>query len=287
MISRRKFITAGMLTAAGIAYLTQETHAACTTKKKKIGLQLYSVRDALKNDLEGTLTTLASIGYTWLELADYKDRKFYGKTPKEFKKLIKGLGMELLASHTGVTAETIDNTIEDHKAAGIKYIIQPWLAEDRRTSAEHYKKVCGELNQYGEKCKKEGLKFGYHNHAFEFDTVDGRIGYDLMLKETDPALVLFEMDVYWVRKGGADPLNYFEKFPGRFELLHFKDMDNTPEEGNTVIGKGVIDFGAICKAAPQSGMKYFFVELEKTKDITSVEGVKQSFEYLNGAAFIH
>jgi sugar phosphate isomerase/epimerase len=150
--------------------------------------------------------------------------------------------------------------VEDAKAVGQEYIVIPWLEEQYRKSADNFKKIATSLNKAGEICKKMGMKLAYHNHDFEFAPVEGQTGFDIYLKETDPKLVSFELDIYWATKAGKDPISLFQKYPGRFAMWHVKDMDNTPKKFFTEVGNGIIDYKKIFNYAKQSGMKYFFVE---------------------------
>ena len=210
--------------------------------KKDIFLQLYSVRDDIKSDFNSTLTKVAAMGYTGIEAANYDNGKFYGLTPAAFKNEIEKRGMKVLSSHTGKAlndniSETNwtetwawwDTAIAAHKAAGMKYIVTPWMPTVK-TLAD-LKAYCDYYNNIGEKCNAAGLRFGYHNHNFEFSKIEGETMYDFMLKNTDPAKVFFQMDVYWVVRGGQSPVDYFNKYPGRFELLHIKDNKELGQSG--------------------------------------------------------
>lgn len=290
MQTRRMFIknSGGILLST---LLSSSLMAFISTQKKNIGLQIYTVRNELKNDLYGTLKILSDIGYTWLELAGYNDGLFYDKTPSELKKMIADLGMQIISSHANVEVKGVDmgnveKIADAHAELGVKYVIQPWLTEERRVSADSYKTFAWELNRIGEIMKKNGLQFGYHNHAFEFLNVNEQIAYDLLLSNTERENVIFEMDLYWVIKGGADPVDYFNKYPGRFELFHVKDMEADEDNYFIEVGKGTIDFARIFANAEQAGMKYFFVEQDKCKNHKPLESIKISFEYLNKANFI-
>ncbi len=290
MENRRTFIKKSGTFAAGSLLIPSVI--SCTKKKsKEIGLQIYSVRNELKEDLKGTLKQIAEIGYKWIELADYNEGKFYGKSPSDFKKLIEELGMEIISSHTGVEVKGVDMSnaeklADAHAELGLKYVVKPWLVEERRVSADSYKKVAEELNKIGEVMKSRGLKFGYHNHDFEFETVDGQIPFDILLSETDSELVIFEIDLYWVKKGGKNAIEYFNNYPGRFELFHIKDMDNTEESYFTEIGTGIINFKELFASKELAGMKYFFVEQDNYRNYSPLESVKISFDYLNSCDFI-
>ncbi|MFA7491938.1 MAG: sugar phosphate isomerase/epimerase [Proteiniphilum sp.] len=261
---------------------------ACT-QKKEIYIQLYSVRDDIKADYEGTIAKVAEMGYTGVEAAGYGDGKFYGLSPEDFKKSIENVGMEVLSSHTTrPLADSIpatnwdevwawwDTAIKAHKEAGMKYIVTPWM-KTPATLAD-LQAYCDYYNQIGEKCNAAGLRFGYHNHNFEFKEIEGELMYDYMLKNTDPSKVFFQMDVYWVGEGGKNPVDYFNNYPGRFELLHIKD--------ELELGKsGKVDFEAIYDNAGTAGAKYMIVEVERYTG-TPFEGVKESYDFLNDAPFV-
>lgn len=261
---------------------------ACT-QKKEIYIQLYSVRDDIKADYEGTIAKVAEMGYTGVEAAGYGDGKFYGLSPEDFKKSIENVGMEVLSSHTArPLADSIpatnwdevwawwDTAIKAHKEAGMKYIVTPWM-KTPATLAD-LQAYCDYYNQIGEKCNAAGLRFGYHNHNFEFKEIEGELMYDYMLKNTDPSKVFFQMDVYWVGEGGKNPVDYFNNYPGRFELLHIKD--------ELELGKsGKVDFEAIYNNAGTAGAKYMIVEVERYTG-TPFEGVKESYDFLNDAPFV-
>jgi len=251
--------------------------------KKNIYIQLYSVRDDIRTDYKNTLTKTAEAGYKGVEAANYNDGKFYDLTPEDFKKSIESVGMEVLSSHTGKTLNEViattnwdeiwkwwDTAIKAHKAAGMKYIVLPYMSAPK-TLAD-LKAYCDYFNQIGEKCNAAGLRFGYHNHSQEFNKIEGETMYDFMLKNTDPTKVFFEMDVYWAVRGGQSPVDYFNKYPGRFELLHIKD--------NKELGQsGMVGFDAIFKNADVSGVKYLVVEVEQY-NFTPLESIKKSFDYL-------
>jgi sugar phosphate isomerase/epimerase len=283
--TRREFIKKSS-TFAAYTIMIPSLMSSKGEKTKDIGLQIYSVRDQIKKDLVGTLKQVSKIGYKWIELADYKDGKFYGMSPSEFKKITDDLGMVTISSHTDVEVKGVDMSnaekiADTHAELELEYVIKSWLVEEHRVSAESYKQVADELNKIGEIMKKRGLQFGYHNHDFEFDTVDGQIPFDILLANTDKDLVTFEIDLYWIKKGGKNALDYFNKYPGRFELFHVKDMDNTEEAYYTEVGSGIIDFREIFAHMDLAQMKYFFVEIDDCKEISSLESVKISFDYLN------
>jgi sugar phosphate isomerase/epimerase len=169
--------------------------------------------------------------------------------------------------------------VEDSKAIGQEFITIPWLEETYRNSADNYKKIAEGLNKAGEIAKKAGSKVAYHNHDFEFATVEGQRGIDILTKNTDTHLVHFELDIYWAVKSGNDPVQLFKDHPGRFSMWHIKDMDNTPKKFFTEVGNGVIDFATIFKSAKVSGMKYFFVEQDVCPG-SPFDSIEKSITYL-------
>lgn len=302
--SRREFIRTSAFSAAGVLAASQFGLISCKGGAQKeaatsaaaegaksaetmpVGIQLYTVRDGMQANVEESLKKVADIGYKHLELAGYDNGKFYGYEPPVFKEMVEDLGMTVIASHTGVEIKGVDlvnaeAVARDHAQLGVKYCVKPWLIEERRISIDSYKQVAEELNTIGEVMKKYDIQFGYHNHDFEFDTVEGKIPYyDILVPETDPELVVMELDVYWATKAGQDPVEIFNRFPGRFGLLHVKDMDDTEEQYFAPVGTGVIDFERIFAAKEKAGMKYFFVEQDQTKIYTPFEAIEISYDNL-------
>ncbi len=270
-------------------FLFTITVMAKSPTKKELYLQLYSVRDDIKLDFSKTLNEVARIGFKGVEAASYNDGKFYGMSPKEYKHEIESRGMLPLSSHVGkALAEDIsktnwdeiwnwwDTAIAAHKTAGIKYIVMPWMPSPKTLS--DLQVYCDYFNKIGEKCNAVGLRFGYHNHDFEFAKIEGKTMYDYMLKNTDPAKVFFEMDVYWVVRGAKSPVDYFNAYPGRFVILHIKD--------NKELGQsGMVGFDAIFANTATAGVKYIVVEVENYnyKPLISVE---KSFQYLMNNKFV-
>ncbi len=280
-MKRRDFLktSSAFVAASLLPYKSTEAIA-----KKSIGLQLYTVRKEISSDLIGTLKKVADIGYTSIELAGYRNGRFYGKTPKEFKNIANDLGLQILSSHNGIKPGQIEKIVEDNANLGVEFTVLPYLGNTQRKTLDDYKRLTDSFNKYGEVCKKAGIRFAYHNHDFEFDKMDDNIPYDVLLEGTDPNLVKFEMDLYWIKKAGYEPLDYFNKFHGRFAMWHVKDLD--PDTGKYIeVGSGNIDFKEIFNNSSMSGMQYFFVELDNS-ELPALESIKISFDYLSESDFV-
>lgn len=260
-MDRRKFIKTTSAFAVG-SFIIANPLISCISKQNYIGLQLYTIRDEVSKNLNSTLERVAKIGYNSIEAAGYSNRQFYGLQPAEFQKLVNSFGMELHSTHSNISPDIADIVIEDTVEAGIPYLVMPWLAPDQRKSLDSYKKLADDFNVIGEKCKNAGITFAYHNHDFEFNEIENQIPYDLLIDRTEQELVKMQLDLYWIVKAGFDPIDYFEKYKGRFELWHIKDMDDTKAAANIEVGRGIIDFETLLKYKEQAGMKYFFIELD-------------------------
>jgi sugar phosphate isomerase/epimerase len=259
---------------------------AYNNAKKPIGLQLYSVRKDMAEDPQKTLRLVSAIGYKNLETANYAEGKIYGMEPKAFKNFIEDLGMKLRSAHLGgpqynpeKKQEALDwwkKAVDDHKLMGARYIIKPSMPIPKTLS--ELDQWCEYYNAIGDVARKSGLMFGFHNHAREFEKIEGEIMMDYMIANTDPKLVCYELDVYWSQKGGFNATDYLKKFPGRFPLLHIKDE----EEIGAI---GTMDFKLIFEAAYAQGMKDYFVEVERY-NFEPIESVKKSFDYLASAGYV-
>ncbi|PSL03458.1 sugar phosphate isomerase/epimerase family protein [Cecembia rubra] len=286
MNNRRDFLKISSALALGTLLKPQSLWAE-KMAKKPIGIQLYSLREAMRDDPQNTLRYVSSIGYKNLETASYSEGKVYGMDPVFFRKYIENLGMKLKSAHVGgprtydpaKKGEALDwwkKAVEDHKTMGAKYLIKPSMPipttlKELDTWIDYY-------NSIGEIAKKSGMLFGFHNHAREFEAIEGKIMMDYMIENTDPKLVCFELDVYWSQKGGQDPVAYLERYGGRFPVLHIKDEEE-------IGASGTMDFEAIFKAAYKQGMKDYYVEVERY-NFEPIESVKRSFDFLNSAAYV-
>ena len=250
-------------------------------KIKRIGIQLYSVRNEMLADAVGTLRQLAKIGYKELESARSEKGNYYGLQPKEIKKIVSDLGMTLRSGHVHVDKDW-QRSIDSAAEAGQDYLVCSSLPSKGQT-VDNYKSVAETFSKAGEDCKKSNIIFGYHNHEYEFEKENGQVLYDVLLNNTDPNLVTWELDLGWVVASGNDPLAYFNKYPGRFPLWHLKDMD-VAKQRSTEFGKGQIKVLEILKNAKLSGVKHIFVEQEEYAS-TALESMKYDFDYLQKLDF--
>ncbi len=301
--SRRKFIKTSAVAAVSAAVLPKMLLAK-PRKIERLGVQLYSVRDAMMKDPAGSLKKLADMGYVHVEHANYINRKFYGYSVKDFKKLLADTGLQMPSGHTVMQASDWDDskndftdkwkyTIEDAAEVGQRYVISPWLDESLRTDMVKLKKFMDQFNKCGELCKSHGMSFGYHNHNFEFKTKigDGDL-YDYILANTDPTLVLQQMDIGNMLGAGGVALDLIKKYPGRFELMHVKDeIKSTSGEGmdgyeSTILGQGVMPVHEIVKEArKRGGTSQFTIEQESYQGKDPFDCVKIDLQMMKKWAF--
>lgn len=286
-----KKMTFKILFVAGIVAFAAQTFMGCSPapREKFLGLQLYSVRDDMKKDVSGTVAKVGEMGYRFVEAAGYSDGKFYGMSPIEFKELCETNGLQFLGSHTGrhlpdsanwdETMAWWDECIDAHAAAGVVWIVKPSMGKTGYSSLEGLKRTCEYFNLIGEKCNAKGIRFGYHNHANEFTTLhEGKPVYDWMLELTDPQKVMFQLDLYWIVEGGKDPLDYFDRYPGRFEVWHIKDKE---ELG----ASGMMDFESMFAARQKSGAQYGVVEVERY-NFEPLVSCEKSLQFLLDADYV-
>jgi sugar phosphate isomerase/epimerase len=279
-MDRRRFIQSSTLATAGLLTLPS-FFVEAKEKGKPVGLQLYSLRDVIGNDPKGVLKSVASWGYTEVETYGYNNGKLFGMPVAEFKSYLDSLGVKVVSGHYGINlAESgWEQVCADAKAMGQKFVVVPWMDKKYYATLDDLKRTCEVLNKAGEVAKKYKLKMGYHNHAFEFEQVEGKVIFDEMLTLLDPKLVSIEMDIYWVVRAGKDPVAYFEKHPGRFPLWHVKDMDKTNQDRNADVGTGSIDFTKLFAQAKKAGLKNYFIEQE-TYPVNSMQSVENSIKYI-------
>ena len=302
--SRRDFLRVSATGALGALIVLPELVNSTTKpvesatmadpKSFGIGLQLYTIRDAMAKDVQGSLKKVSDIGYKYIELAGYADGKFYGHEPGELRKMVNDLGMEILSSHSqveaqGVTLENAKKMADDHAKLGVKYCLQPWVVEEARKTVSSFQKMVADWNKVGRIMKDAGIQFGYHNHNFEFATVEGKIPYfDIFMKELDKNLVTMELDLFWTTKAGQDPVEIIKKYPGRFQLFHMKDMYTKEAPYFTTVGvkdfapvgAGIIDFKRILATKKIAGMKYMIVEQDLSRGGDMFDDIKTSITNL-------
>lgn len=251
-----------------------------TDRLDRIGLQLYTLRSEMAESVERTLRDVARIGYREVEFAGY-----FGRPPRAIKQLLDRNGLKSPAAHTDLATmrTTWYRTLNAASEMGQKWLVVPWLGEADRNSIDALKRSAETMNRAAEDAKTFRIRVAYHNHDFEFTEVEGRRPFDVLLEETDPRLVDFEMDLYWITKAGGDPFAYFAKWPGRFPLVHVKDAGPAPEYPMRDVGKGTIDFAKLFAARDQAGMKHFFVEHDNPAD--PMASVRTSYRYLDALRF--
>ena len=294
-VNRRKFIKSSAVALAGTLLLPDDIFANKKKMNTITGLQLYSVRADMQKAPMDTLKQLAAMGYRYVEHANYVNRKFYGYSPTEFKKILNDLNLKMPSGHTVLSGKEWDDskkdfsdkwkqTIEDAATVGQKYVISPWMDESLRQDYDGLLRFLDVFNKSGELCKQSGLKFGYHNHDFEFKySLNGQKVYDIILEKTDPALVLQQIDIGNMYGAGGRALDILKKHPGRFESMHVKDeiVSKTGGEMNdnyesTVLGKGVLPVKEIVDLfRKKGGTTEFIIEQESYQDLTPLESAKQ------------
>jgi len=286
--NRRKFLkTTGGLTGglmltslSGISLL--ET---CSSGKKAVdfGIQLYTLRDDLPKDPKSIFKKIADFGYKQIESYEGAKGMFWGMTHTDFKKYMDDLGMKIVASHCN-TSQDFEKKAAEAAAIGMKYLIYPW--EGTTKTLDDYRKMADDFNRDGEICRKNGIHFAFHNHDYSFKKLEGHFAQNILMDNTDPSLVDFEMDIYWVVTAGEDPEAWMKKYKNRFTLCHVKDRSKTPVENNSInsvnLGTGSINWPQVLKTAKANGMKYYIVEQEAYAGTTPIKAVEANADYMKG-----
>nr|WP_287936676.1 TIM barrel protein [Algoriphagus sp.] len=292
---RRKFIQISAMLGVGTAFLPlqfcaapkKEESTAETPKSKldKFGIQLYSVKEDMALDPVATMRALAGYGYKQFEGFDGGKGILWGMTPPEFKSLMNEIGVEMVASHCNVF-ENLETQAQQAAEVGIKYLICPWIGPQK--SLEDYRKMGTQFNQIGEKLKAFGIRFAYHNHDYTFVELEGQLPQDLLMNETDPTLVDFELDIYWSHVANVNTGEYLAKYPGRFRLCHVKDAEagtGDPHQRGVLLGQGEIPYASLIKQSKDLGMEYFIVEQERFPTGTPLEAAEANARYLASLEF--
>jgi sugar phosphate isomerase/epimerase len=281
-MNRRTFI--GSVTAAAV--MSRVGWAASEHRIEKIGLELYTVRDALAKDFEGTLAQVAKIGYKEVEFAGYFSHvPDFSPSPQRAREILNGDGLAAPAAHVPYSALAPENwsrVIEASKALGHDYIVNPSIDREVLKQPDGWKRAAETFNRAGEESQKAGIQFAYHNHVEEFKPLpDGMLPYDVLLSESDPKLVKMEIDLGWMHEAKVDPLKYFAQYPGRFPLVHVKDFDKN--DMMTEVGSGVIDWKSIFAKSELAGIKHYFVEHDNP--MLPFVSVEKSYQYLKQLTF--
>ena len=282
MQTRRNFLATLGVAALGIASRdAAATEILASSKKiKRVGVQLYSVRDMMKADLPGTLAQVAGIGYKEVEFAGY-----FGRTPAQIRELLKRNKLSSPSSH--LPFESLQSgwqkQLDDAKTAGHEWVTIAWIPEEKRQTLDDWKSHAALFNRAGEQAKAAGLRFAYHNHDFEIRPVGGTRPLDLLLSSTDPKLVDFELDLYWVVFGGGSPLDFFNRYPKRFKMVHVKDSAGPPDNKMVDVGQGKIDFRQIFAQSEKAGIEHYFVEHDQPAD--PIATITNSYNYLHNLTY--
>ena len=292
-MNRRKFV--GTTAAATAALLGPRLGWAADSRRiEKVGVQLYTVRDLMKQDFEGTIAKVAEIGYREVEFAGYFDRK-----PQQVRAVLERNHLQSPSTHVDYPSLGANwpKVVEASATIGHQYIVCPWIDDEVRKQPGGWQRAAEVFNKAGEVSKKSGIQFAYHNHHFEFVKVDGKFAYDLLLEQTDVNLVKMEMDLCWMTVAGQDPLKYFARYPGRFPMVHVKDVKSVPapeKDGTppafervfpvmTEVGSGVIDWKKIFADSSEAGIQHYFVEHDYPKD--ALASITESYKYLEALRF--
>ncbi|MEO7923801.1 MAG: sugar phosphate isomerase/epimerase [Chitinophagaceae bacterium] len=277
--TRKEFLQLSGSTVGAMALSPLFTDLEHTKRLKNFGIQLYTIRDVFEKDPKGALKQVAAMGYKQVEGYERAGGIFWGMKNTEFKKYIDELGMSFLSSHCDAEKDFEEKAAEAAEI-GMKYLIHAWEGPDK--NIDDYKKLAAAFNRYGEICRKNGIKFAFHNHFFSFETREGQVPQTVLLENTDPTLVDFELDMYWVVTAGQDPETWLKKYPKRFRLCHIKDRvkGSTKREDTCDLGTGSIDYPSILKTARKNGMEYFIAEQEHYPNSTPMKSTEADAEYM-------
>lgn len=244
---------------------------------KDVGIQLWTLKELIKEHLPETLEKLAAIGYRSIEPYGF-DGNFYGIPAKEFRELCSGFGLGVHSTHTAVTQQNAIFYAEKAAEAGLEYLVLPSMMGRPEATPDDFRRTAEEMNRIGKICNEYGIRFAYHNHDFEFRILDSQLPYDILLNETDPELVYFQPDIYWFHKAGHHPVQYFQNHPGRFPVWHLKDLGT--DRQSCIIGNGIIDFKNLMTHAAKAGLHRIFVEQEHFSEGTPLYCTEQSLRYI-------
>jgi sugar phosphate isomerase/epimerase len=285
MTNRRTFLRSGSLLALSLPFIKNDLLAAPARKKlPALGIQLYMVKEDMAKDPAGTLAAIGKMGYTQIESFGGDKGIFWGISNKEFSHMARANGLTMVSSHYAGNAEGFEKTAAAATEIGMKYLIYPWKGPQKTIDA--FKRIADEFNGYGAICKKNGLRFAYHPHDYPYKPVDGQLPIDVLLANTDPSLVDFQMDFYYTVTEGQDPEAYIKKYKPRFRLCHMRDVlkerlsKGSDEESACDLGKGIINYPHLLSVALDNGMEYFFVEQSRFFHETPLQSAQYNANYL-------
>jgi sugar phosphate isomerase/epimerase len=283
MQTRRNFLATLGAASLGIACSSTGAASEILTPRRKlerVGLQLYSVRDLMKADLPGTIAKVAAIGYKEVEFAGY-----FGRTPAQIREIVRQNGLTSPSTHLSFDSLTSgwQKQLDDAKAAGHEWVTIAYIAEEKRKTLDDWKRIADLFNRSAAQAKSADLRFAYHNHDFEIRPIDGTRPLDLLLTSTDANLVDFEMDLYWVVFGGGSPIDFFNRYPKRFKLVHVKDSAGPPDNKMVDVGQGKINFPQIFAQSEKAGIQHYFVEHDQPAD--PIATITNSYNYLHNLSF--
>ncbi|MFI5207470.1 MAG: sugar phosphate isomerase/epimerase family protein [Gemmatimonadales bacterium] len=273
MTTRRDFLGAVGAATLGSHRLFSRL-APRASRLGSLGVQLYTVRGLMESDFEGTLRQVARIGYREVEFAGY-----FNHAPRDIRAMLDRFHLVSPGTHVPIEAldSGFDRMLDDAHMLGQEYVVVAWTPVERRRTLDDWRRIAELYNRAGEQAHAAGLQFAYHNHSYEFVALEGRLPYDVLLEATDPRLVRCEMDLYWITAGGQDPLAYFARYPGRFPLVHVKDM--AADKRMVDVGAGVIDWRAIFARREQAGIRHYLVEHDEPAD--PIASIRASYAYLS------
>ncbi len=280
MTTRRDFLLSSAAFAASSALPSVLRVAPRATRIARPGMQLYTLNAEMRRDPAATIAQVAAIGYKEVEFAYY-----FGNTPERLRELIDANNLVAPSAHCALDDLEQRFSVSEHagKVLGHDTLVVPYLDRTKFTTLADWKAMAARFNALGKRTRDAGMRFAYHNHDFEFTPIAGTRPYDVLLGETDPALVDFELDLYWITKGGGDPVAYFTKYPGRFPIVHAKDTDGPPAFNMLDPGAGTIDFKRIFAQWKVAGIKHFYAEVDNPVNATA--SMTASFRYLNTIEF--
>lgn len=278
--SRRSFLKTSGLLASGAALGSLPFLKSCASNANEtipFGLQLYTLRDVMPDDPKGVLKQVAEFGYKQIESYEGQMGMFWEMGHTGFKQYLDDLGMTLISSHANVFEE-VERKVDELAEIGAEFLVCPWIGPQE--TLDDFREIADKFNEIGQIARDAGLRFAYHNHAYSFEELEGEYPQDVMMERTDPNLVEYQMDIYWVAAAGEDPAAWIRKYPNRFTTCHVKDLSNGDEPESTILGTGTIDYPPLLKLARKNGMEYYIVEQEAYTGTTPIDAVRENASYM-------